>query len=325
MTLDDSMGPAGPLPGPEFQIEARFGRQVGTNLFHSFRVFNLNAAESATFTDVGATDSIENILGRVTGGASNIDGAIRTRFQSSAPNLFLLNPAGLVFGPNATLDVQGSFHASTADSIKLADGVQFDAVVPTANDALLTSAPPSAFGFLPSDQSELTQPELTVSGSELRVPAGESISLVGKSDPTTISLPGQPPLVLPPSVKVRVESGILDAPEGRADVIQARSNSEVSIEKPNSPPLPERDLIRPANFSKSEDVLVRTGMFTVTGGATVGKEGGNITVDVAKLALRDGGLLDTSAGSGNAGDIEINATDSVSLTGRLQSFIGADV
>ncbi|MGH9961162.1 MAG: hypothetical protein ACREBC_29245, partial [Pyrinomonadaceae bacterium] len=99
----------------------------------------------------------------------------------------------------------------------------------------------------------------------------------------------------------------------------------MSIEKPNSPPLPERDLIRPANFSKSEDVLVRTGMFTVTGGATVGKEGGNIAVDVAKLTLRDGGLLDTSAGSGNAGDIEINATDSVSLTGRLQSFIGADV
>ncbi|MGH8652938.1 MAG: hypothetical protein ACREYE_12550 [Gammaproteobacteria bacterium] len=49
---------------------------------------------------------------------------------------------------------------------------------------------------------------------------------------------------------------------------------------------------------------------------------------MAKLALRDGGSLDTTPDSGNAGDIEINATDSVSLVGRkdsLRSVIVADV
>lgn len=219
------MGPAGPLPGPEFQVEARFGRLVGTNLFHSFEEFRLNSAQTATFNDSGAMGSIENILGRVTGPTvSEIDGAIRTRFQNSAPNLFLLNPAGLTFGPNATLDVQGSFHASTADSIKLGDGIQFDAV-PTANDALLTTAPPRAFGFLPSDQSE--QRPITVSGSKLGVPTGESLSFVGKGDPRVFPFGS-----IAQIGAVHVESGVLDAPGGQVDVVQARSNSEVLIKRP---------------------------------------------------------------------------------------------
>ncbi|MGH8652939.1 MAG: filamentous hemagglutinin N-terminal domain-containing protein [Gammaproteobacteria bacterium] len=225
VTLDGSMGPAGPLPGPEFQVEARFGRLVGTNLFHSFEEFRLNSAQTATFNDSGAMGSIENILGRVTGPTvSEIDGAIRTRFQNSAPNLFLLNPAGLTFGPNATLDVQGSFHASTADSIKLGDGIQFDAV-PTANDALLTTAPPRAFGFLPSDQSE--QRPITVSGSKLGVPTGESLSFVGKGDPRVFPFGS-----IAQIGAVHVESGVLDAPGGQVDVVQARSNSEVLIKRP---------------------------------------------------------------------------------------------
>lgn len=90
---------------------------MGSNLFHSFGSFNLNAAESATFTD---PTGIENVLTRVTGGsASNIDGLISTRFENASPNLFFLNPAGIIFGPNAKLAAQGSFHASTADYLRL--------------------------------------------------------------------------------------------------------------------------------------------------------------------------------------------------------------
>ncbi|HBV31496.1 MAG TPA: hypothetical protein DEB49_03510, partial [Verrucomicrobiales bacterium] len=76
MTVDSSFGNAGALAGPNFQIPDTLGNTVGGNLFHSFSDFNIQTGESATFT---GPDSINNILGRVTGGdASSIDGLIRS-------------------------------------------------------------------------------------------------------------------------------------------------------------------------------------------------------------------------------------------------------
>ena len=139
VVLDGSMGPGGPLSGPDFSIEATHGTTVGSNLFHSFSEFNLSSAQSATFNGPASTN---NVIGRVTSGsASNIDGQIRSTIPNA--NLFLVNPHGLIFGPNATLDVQGSFYASTADYIELADGQRFTAM-PSAQDALLTTAAPAA-------------------------------------------------------------------------------------------------------------------------------------------------------------------------------------
>src|SRR2546423_866012 len=80
----------------------------GPNLFHSFDRFSVGTGDTARFS--GPT-GIANILSRVTGGQqSMIDG----RLQSTIPgaNLYLLNPSGVLFGPNATLDISGSFHVS---------------------------------------------------------------------------------------------------------------------------------------------------------------------------------------------------------------------
>uniref|UniRef100_UPI0011781C66 filamentous hemagglutinin N-terminal domain-containing protein n=1 Tax=Candidatus Entotheonella palauensis TaxID=93172 RepID=UPI0011781C66 len=94
------------------------GQQLGGNLFHSFGDFNVNTGESATFTGPG---SVSNIIGCVTGGnLSNIDGLLRSDIVGA--NLFLLNPQGVIFGPNASLDVTGSFHVSTADVLHFDDG-----------------------------------------------------------------------------------------------------------------------------------------------------------------------------------------------------------
>jgi filamentous hemagglutinin family protein len=126
VVLDGTLGRAGALDGPEFQIRAEHGRQAGHNLFHSFRAFNLADGERATFSGPGA---IRHVIGRVTGGsASRIDGTL----ASSVPgaDLWLLNPAGILFGPNARLDVKGSFHASTADELRFADGKVFRALDP---------------------------------------------------------------------------------------------------------------------------------------------------------------------------------------------------
>ena len=135
-------------------------------------MFDVNTGESATFTGDGTLGRIDNILGRVTGGASsNIDGRLASTIPGA--NLFLLNPAGILFGPNASLDLQGSFHASTADSIRLGDGVRFNAL-PSGQDALLTTAPPKAFGFLGDRPAPIK-----VNDSFLKVPDGKTLSLVG--------------------------------------------------------------------------------------------------------------------------------------------------
>jgi len=105
--------------------------------------FNLLNGESATFA--GLT-GVNNVLARVTGGQSSIDGRI-----NCAANLFLINPQGIIFGPNATIDVAGSFVASTANTLKLSDGVKFNALVTAGEVDTLTAAPVSAFGFFESN------------------------------------------------------------------------------------------------------------------------------------------------------------------------------
>ena len=113
------------------------GATRGANLFHSFQEFNVGEGRSAYFTNPAG---IENILTRVTGtNPSNILGTLGV--SDGNANLFLINPNGIIFGANASLDVGGSFVASTASSIKFADGTEFSAVNPSAPPLLTISVP----------------------------------------------------------------------------------------------------------------------------------------------------------------------------------------
>jgi filamentous hemagglutinin family protein len=130
--------PDGSLPtlvgspnGLDFAIEG--GSRSGNNLFHSFSQFSLPGG-SAVFNNIS---DIQNIFSRVTGGtASNIDGLIQA---NGAANLFLLNPSGILFGPNAKLNIGGSFIGTTANSVQFANGVEF--IVTTPLPLLTMSAP----------------------------------------------------------------------------------------------------------------------------------------------------------------------------------------
>jgi filamentous hemagglutinin family protein len=116
---------------------------TGTNLFHSFLQFSVPEGGTVIFDH---DPNIRNIVTRVTGdGLSNINGLI-VNDSTSTTNLFLLNPNGIVFGPNGGLDLGGSFVATTADAIQFGDQGSFSALDTTTNPALLT-VEPSAFLF----------------------------------------------------------------------------------------------------------------------------------------------------------------------------------
>ena len=142
ITLDGSLGPRGALRGPNYLIPDSVGQIRGPNLFHSFGQFNLSRGESATFT---GPNTIANILSRVTGGVLRASmGPSGRRFRERICICSI--PAGVMFGPNASLDVSGSFHVSTADYLRLADGARFFARL--SETSTLSVAPPVAFGFL---------------------------------------------------------------------------------------------------------------------------------------------------------------------------------
>lgn len=162
---DGSLGTATSVTGPSFFIGSGLGQQRGANLFHSFSTFNVGAGQHAIFDT--ATGTV-NVIARVTGnGASTINGAV-----SANANLFLMNPQGIVFGPSAVLNVNGSFHATTADYLRLNDGARFYASL--GQSSVLSVAAPAAFGFLDSVNAPIV-----LQNSFLAVPDSQMLSLVG--------------------------------------------------------------------------------------------------------------------------------------------------
>ena len=128
VTPDESLGPERTtvkrnVNSPRGAIDRIEGGAIrGSNLFHSFADFNVRNLEKVYFSNPSLVD---NIISRVTGSTqSNILGTLGVLGNA---NLFLINPNGVVFGPNAVLDVTGSFLASTSDQLQFENGYAFSA------------------------------------------------------------------------------------------------------------------------------------------------------------------------------------------------------
>ena len=185
VTADGTTSTTVNVEGNNFEINN--GDRAGGNLFHSFDEFSVPNGGEAFFNN---TTDISNIFSRVTGGnISNIDGLIRANGSAS---LFLINPAGIIFGQGARLDIGGSFYGSSADSILFPDDVSFSAS--DLNPPLLTINAPIGLSFRdnPGDiinRSDLKATETLNEGTEsefteinpigLEVDKGRNIALIG--------------------------------------------------------------------------------------------------------------------------------------------------
>jgi filamentous hemagglutinin family protein len=167
ISTDGSLGQANILTGPDYQIGAELGQQYGTHLFHSFQVFNINAGESATFS---GSNELTDVIARITGGETSV---INGQLRSTIPDadLYLLNPAGFLFGPQARLDVLGGFHVSTADYLRFADHSRFYADL--GEKSQFTTAPLESFGFLGKSAY------IDIVGSQLEVAPEHTLSVIG--------------------------------------------------------------------------------------------------------------------------------------------------
>ena len=198
VVTDGTVGAPVTLGGPNITIGADLGSIRGANLFHSFARFGVETGGSVTFTGPGG---LSNVVGRVTGGeASSIDGLLRSTVPGA--DLWLLNPAGILFGPGARLDVPGSFHASTTGELRFADGAVFSALDPAGS--VLSVAAPESFGFLGGDTRSIT-----VDRSRLSVGEGETLALVGGD--VTVTASGAGVASLDPDASLVEDLIVLDA------------------------------------------------------------------------------------------------------------------
>ncbi len=210
--LNTHMSAPSTLPNGQVRYTITGGTRPGNglNLFHSFGEFGVPTNNIANFLNETALPT-SNILARVTGGnPSNIFGTVQTTGFGDA-NLFLMNPAGIVFGPNTTLNVGGSVTFTTANNLRLNDGVLFNAVAGPAG-VLLSAAPVAAFGFLGSNPESII-----VQGSNLSVQAGHAINLVG-GDITITPAETAPGTMQPARIA---------APEGQINLTSIASAGEV--------------------------------------------------------------------------------------------------
>ncbi len=286
------------LPGD--QIDG--GATRGANLFHSFEQFSVPTGGEASFNNAL---EIQNIISRVTGGSvTNIDGLLRA---NGTANLFLLNPNGIIFGPNAALSIGGSFVGSTASAVNFADGTSFSTTAPTTS--LLTVSVPIGLQYggnagsiqvQGNGQGTRTATDLIDTTVGLRVEPNQTLAIVGGD------------IVLS-------SGGTLKTAGGRIELGSVAGPGLVSLTPIDS------------GWALGYEGVPTFGDIQLSGAATVnasGADSGDITVQSRRLTLQDGSRLAAiNLGLEQGGRITVNAEESFEITGTgtfaqviLQSF-----
>jgi filamentous hemagglutinin family protein len=275
--------------------------QNGPNLFHSFGTFNVPANNMANFHNDTALPTT-NILGRVTGGnVSLIFGTIQTSGFGNA-NLFLMNPAGFLFGPTATLNVGGMVTFTSADYLRFSDNARFNAAPNMTANEVLSMAPVAAFGFLGSNPGAIT-----IQGSKLTVATGQGISLIGGN--ITIE-------------NGKLENGttqtaVLSAPNGQINLASVASPGELLI----------GTLERGPNINgQSFGALGTTQILQKSVINTTGAGGGAVLIRSGRFVIDDSSISTNTTGLATGKGIDIQTTQDLAIQNgsSLEAFVFED-
>lgn len=294
----------------------------GSNLFHSFREFNINEGQGAYFEN---PSGISNIFTRVTGGnRSNILGTLGVLGNG---NLFLINPKGIVFGQNARLDMRGSFLATTAESIAFNNGLEFSATNPQTAPLLTVNIPvglrfrenPGAIVNRSTATGQVNLPPFPVP-----IPIPNSVGLAVDPGQTLALIGGE----------IQIAGGNLTASGGQILLGSIASPGVVNFaQTPLGPSLNYDSIARLGNIQISGGALANT---SGTGGGRVDIRGENVSVSGSRiyaltfgntdgrgiditarnLRIEGGSQLSTfTLGNGAGGNINLRATDSIEMSG----------
>ncbi len=276
------------------------GTRAGNNLFHSFKEFSVGTGQEAHFNNAA---DLQNIISRVTGGnVSNINGLISAK---GTANLFLINPSGIVFGQGASLNVGGSFVATTAESLKFADGTEFSTKAPQTTPLLTISVPTglqfgSTAGAIVNRSQAGPNDKYTQNPVGLQVEPEKTLALVGGD--------------------VTLEGGNLKAEQGRIELGSVAGPGLVSLTAIDK------------GYAFGYADVTNFGDIKLTQGSIVdasGNGGGTIQVQGRNVRLADGAIIqaETTGNSTGQGSISITAPNSVTLEGmsadKNHTFISA--
>ncbi|MCW5312368.1 filamentous hemagglutinin N-terminal domain-containing protein [Nostoc sp. KVJ3] len=290
------------------------GAARGTNLFHSFQDFNVGVGKGVYFVN---PDGITNIFSRVTGGKeSNIFGTLGVL---GSANLFLLNPNGIVFGKNASLDIQGSFLGTTANSLVFANGIEFSATNPQAAPLLAINVPIGLqFGSQPG--SITSQAVIRNSRGNavdgLRVGTGSNLALIGG--------------------EITLDGSFLFSQNGQLKLGAVNGDTIVRLNVNGS----SLGFQFPENFGRAPINLTNGSFIAATGNSAIelfggkiglngssifGSNGGSIVVDATQFNLdNDSGIVSGTAGAAKGGDIQIQASDAVTIANGSSILSASD-
>ncbi|MFG6098158.1 CHAT domain-containing protein [Leptothoe sp. ISB3NOV94-8A] len=216
-------------------IDISGGNQAGSNLFHSFEQFNLDQHQTANFL---TTSNTHTVIGQVIGGtASNIDGLLQV--TGSNADLYLVNPAGLLFGPNARLDLGGSFTATTATHLGT-DDQWFEIMGDPDYSTLVT--PPSHFGF--------SYPSTIINQGQLTVREGHSLRLLASQVTNT---------------------GTLSAPDGEITLLATEPGQSIRLAQMGG--LLSLEISTEPDISETLPALITGGDFNHSNELVIGNDG----------------------------------------------------
>lgn len=322
-------------------LGSRDGGGANSNLFHSFSRFDIGSGDTVTFSGATLTS---NVIARVTGGvASGIDGTLAIDPGLGAPNLYFFNPSGVVFGPDATLNVPADFHASTADFLRFDGGQIVNARAEALPGGLgLAVAAPTAFGFFSASPAAVLLDGADLSGAfaddaDVTLMGGDVLLTNG----ATIDESSMPPM--PPPGTDRIYLAAVGAGETPIDAALGPGSTQEGGAVVLSGGT--RIVTGPTN-SSAEGVFIRGGALVVEESSIRVQDGptappgpfnphnpaGGVTIEVAGAVSVSGAgaAIDTVAGAppdASAGTIRIRAgsfTLSDGAVMRSESFNEGD-